>query len=49
MGVGRHASPGLESQALAETSGYGDHLHYTNWIVRGQSAENPETNHGNCP
>lgn len=28
---------------------HGDHLHYTNWIVRGQSAENPETSHGTCP
>jgi hypothetical protein len=28
---------------------FGDHLHYTNWITHGTSAENPEINHGNCP
>lgn len=27
----------------------GDHLHYTNWSVPFQTAENPETNHGACP
>lgn len=27
----------------------GDHLHYTNWVVQGQTAENPEINNGDCP
>jgi murein DD-endopeptidase MepM/ murein hydrolase activator NlpD len=27
----------------------GDHLHYTNWIIQGQTAENPEINNGDCP